>query len=246
MHNFCIAPGRPAELRAGLGRDDRPSQPPIPPPADRSIVVTPQPVAAIETMSAAEIDEALAIGRTSRKLAVPELDGRRTGRIFSPFYRIAIAAQVAQATQRQFTVSEIPAAFVQRLAWIVGDATERDVSFSGTDTTNRFVIAVNDIAIRPKGADDEAHDLHPAWKMFVTTWCDQDALSRVLGRHFPLPSVVAAFPMDALRPGNTIVLTYSTFAASPSNQFRGIKVPATTRRVKIGEDDLRKWNKPGR
>ena len=62
----------------------------------------------------------------------------------------------------------------------------------------------------------------------------------VLGRQFPRPGLVAAFPMEAIRPGSRIAVSYSG-TADRLDGPGAIKIKAETRRVNIREENLRTW-----
>jgi len=65
-------------------------------------------------------------------------------------------------------------------------------------------------------------------------------LETLMGRQFTRPSLIAAFPIDAISPGNIIVFRYSSFAGLREGHS-GITIKEEVRRVVITKGDLRKW-----
>ena len=108
------------------------------------------------------------------------------------------------------------------------------------DDTLRYIVAPSELVIQPQVADGWADGVKPLWKAHLNTQCDANVFEAVLGQKFPRPAVVAAFPVDAVHPGNRIAVTYST-TATHVDGTEAIKVKAATRRMTMSEEDLRKW-----
>lgn len=241
-NNFCVVAGEPARFHAVLGPDRGTAPRPLPP-SDPAVVLTPRSVPSQSVMTDVEIREAMASGRVSTKLSACRLTGSRglerwrVGHLFTPFLRVATMTQVADATNRRFTETEIPRQVLERVAWVV--ATPADHSEMQGDDTLRFVVAPRDVVIEPEGGSPQ-HAVRPPWKAYLNTQCDADVFESVLGRQFPRPGLVAAFPMDAVRPGSRIAVSYSATADRVDGPG-AIKIKAQTRRVNIREEDLRTW-----
>jgi hypothetical protein len=245
--NFCAAAGRPAQFHAVVGR----LQPGAPRTAPRTFEVlpsvnAPQAVASVASLSPDEIEQAMAFGRTAKKLEAPQLNasgtllGRRTGHLFTPFWRVATMTQVAAAAKQKFTAGEIPAAFVQKTAWVVARPTEHYEDSHGDMDSPQYLAPAAEIVIRLPRSDGPERDVQPLWVMPLGTMCDVDALASVLGQQFKRYSVLAAFPIDGLQAGGTIVVTYRKSAYS-ADGFRSLRIKEETRRVRISERDLRNW-----
>jgi hypothetical protein len=251
---FCVVAGQPAHFSAALGPEQgRAPRPPAPadpapltgPPALSPPPVSSAPVPPSQVLNAAEISEAMAFGRKARKLsAYPLAAGRALGRseklghLFTPFLRVATMAQVADATKKRFPETEIPAWLVEREAWVVATAQEHVERTE--DEVQRYDVAPNEIVIEPGGDRDPAKAIKRTWQVRLTTPCDAEAFESILGRQFPIPGLVAAFPMGSLQPGHQIAVTYSTFAALPG-RMRGVRIAPMTRRVRISEEHVRNW-----
>jgi carboxypeptidase family protein len=244
--NFCVVSGRRAVFDAVIGPDRGRPATTAAPPADPTIVSVPASRPSHGALTASEIQEAMAFGGRSPKLRAHELTEsgwlirRRTGRLFTPFWRVATMTQVAAASNQQLTATAIPAAFTERVAWIVGFFDAHYVNDYGDMSSPQYRVSVSEIGIRPKGSKDALNDIKPVWKMYLNTECDVDMLESVLGRQFTRPGIVAAFPMDAITAGNAILFTYST-SAYAADGFDAITVKHAQRRVVISEKDLRKW-----
>lgn len=242
---FCIVEGKPARFDAALGPDRGEPRVAAVPSPDRSIVHAPVATPSSEPMTSSEIQEAIEFGRKSTRLKAHQLTDsgglirRRRAVVFTPFLRVATMAQVAAVSNQQFREQEIPKAFLEKLVWIVADPAEHYLNDDTEIVTPQYLALVNDIVIRPQGKKASG-DISPAWKMYLTTICDVDMLESVLGRQFSRPATVAAFPLDSIQAGSTIVFTYSTLAL-PLDSFGGIKVKQQVRRVVISEDDVRRW-----
>ena len=246
--NHCVVAGEPARFHAGLGPDRGSTQRPVPqrpvPQPDPTIVQAPLSLASQSVLPDPAIAEAMAFGRKSTKLSAYRLAASRglerwhVGHLFTPFLRVATMTQVADATGKPFTASEIPRHFLEHVGWVV--AIREKYNVLGSDDTRTYWVAPEGVAIesRTDGAPPKA--IAPAWKANLNTQCDADVFEAALGRQFPLPAIVAAFPLDAIRPGNRIVVTYST-TADPVIGSGAIKIKAATRAVNIRELDVRNW-----
>lgn len=237
--NFCVVAGKPASFHAGLGPDRRtnPARPaPTAPPANETVVYTPQSVPGAGALSLSDVERAIAFGRKSGSLKPPRLGARAL--LLPPFWRVGSMAQVADGAGKPFTAGESPAAFVENVAWIVVGPRSYYVNDGGEGP--EYLIGVSDIVIRPRDAKTEGNDVRPAWKMYLTNDCEVNILANVLGRHFKRPGVVAAFQMQALIPGATVVFTYAKFAA-PRDEHWGVAVPPRIDRVVIRQKDLDAW-----
>jgi hypothetical protein len=237
--NFCVTAGQPAVFRAALGpsrRGEDAIPPPMTPSAGERIVYVPRSIPTAATLALSEIEGAMALGRKQRPLKAPGLKSRAV--VLPPRWRVAAMTQVADAVGEPFEPAEIPRAFVEQVAWIV--ARPRSVYLNDGATGPEYLAEVSDIVIRPRGVRTDRDDVPPAWKMYLTNECEVDMLVKVLGRHFDRPALVAAFPMDALAPGATVVLTYSAFAA-PRGSLRSISVPRKVERVVIRQEDVDSW-----
>lgn len=251
---FCVVAGQPAHYGAALGpeqgRTPRPpaSADPAPltgPPDLSSPAVSSAPVAPSRVLNAAEISEAMAFGRKARKLsAYPLAAGRALGRseklghLFTPFLRVATMAQVADATKKTFLETEVPAWLVEREVWVVATAQEHVERIE--EEVQRYDVAPNEIVIEPGGDRDPAKAIKRTWQVRLTTPCDAETFESILGRQFPIPGLIAAFPMSTLQPGHQVAVTYSSFAALPG-RMRGVRIAPMTRRVRISEEHVRGW-----
>ena len=244
--NFCVVAGQPAPFDAVLG-PQRPGSPleAIPPPVD---VPRPRSVPTVPVMTLEQVREAMAFGRRSTKLSGYELTARQglarrdVGRLFTPFLRVATMTQLADAIGKPFGEGEIPRALVEQIAWIVAPAGIHSENSSGDETlveTLRYHVPPTEVMVQPRDAKGRL-TLRPIWKGHLFTPCDAEIFEALLGRHFPLPSIVAAFPMDAIQPGAVIAVTYST-TADPPDRRPSLKIKAKTLPVTISEDDLRRW-----
>ena len=148
--------------------------------------------------------------------------------------------QVAAAARQKFTAGEIPAAFVQKTAWVVARPTEHYEDSHGDMDSPQYLAPAAKIVIRPPRSDGPERDVQPLWMMHLATTCDVEALASALGQQFKRQSVLAAFPIDALQAGGTIVVTYrkSAYTVDGSGSLR---IKEETRRVEISERDLRNW-----
>jgi Carboxypeptidase regulatory-like domain len=246
-NNFCVEAGQPATFRAALGPDrGAPARPPAAP-RDPVVVFAPQPVPSVGALSSAEIQEAMAVGRRSGKLKAYQFSagtgalfgGKGKAALFTPFLRVATATQVAAAAKRPLTENEIPAWAIQKVAWIVGSPAGQYVYSSDMDSP-QFLTSVIGITIRPAGSTTAVNDVQPAWKMHLNTTCDVNIFETLLGPQFGMPATIAAFPMDVLTAGNTILFTYGS-RGLPRGGGREIVLKPQIRAVKIGEADVRKW-----
>lgn len=241
---FCIVPGKPARFDAALGPSRGGTRTAGVPPSGGSIVVALPVAPFVDAMTPSEIEEAMAFGRRSRKLTAHQLTEtgwlirRRLGVLFTPFWRLATMAQIAAASKEPFSEQEIPTPFIQKLAWVVAPPVSFYLDDGGEGPEH--LIAVAGIVIRPKRTKPPASDIAPIWTMHLATECDLDMLQSVLGRQFPREAMLAAFPMDAIAAGNTIVFTYSPYGV-PGRNLPDIKVESQVRRVVIRESDLRQW-----
>ena len=242
-NNFCVVAGEPARFDAALGPDrgggaSRPSLP-----SDPALVLTPRSVPSQPVMTDVEVREAMAYGRTSTKLTGYRLTASqgllrwRVGHLFTPFLRVATMTQVADATNKRFTETEIQRLLLERVAWVV--ATPANHSEIQGDDTLRYIVAARDVVIEPKNGGPKNH-IQPFWKTYLNSECDADVFESILGRQFPRPGLVAAFPMEAMRPGSRIAVSYFD-TADRLDQPGAIKIKAETRRVNIREADLRTW-----
>ena len=242
---FCVIAGQPARFDAALGPDRGNSRV-----APRTIPETPDVDAPVydpgsPSMTIGEIQEAMAFGRTAAKLKAPALSesgvliGRRTGLIFTPFWRVATMTQVAAARKEQFNAGEVPEALTQNLVWIVGNPTVHYVNDHGDMDSPQYLSAVSQVTVLDKRGT-VAREMNPRWTMRVRTACDVTTLETLMGRQFTHPSLIAAFPTDAINPGNVIVFRYSSFAGLREGHG-GIKIKEELRRVSIKKGDLRNW-----
>jgi hypothetical protein len=193
-------------------------------------------------MSSEEIVAAMSYGRKATKLkgyhlTVGRLQRTSVGHLFTPFLRVATMTQVADATKKPFTVSEIPKHLLENVAWIV--AAPGDYSENREDETRQFIVAPRDVTIEPKGTD-ASNAIQAPWKVYLRSPCDSEAFESILGSQFRQPGIVAAFPMDALHAGNRIAVSYSTLATRVGGPG-AVKINAATRRVTIREEDVKNW-----
>lgn len=241
-NNFCVVAGEPARFHAALGPDRGTAPRPLPQ-SDPAVVLTPRSVPSQSVMTDVEIGEAMAYGRTSIKLSAYRLAGSRglerwhVGHLFTPFLRVATMTQVADATNKRFTESEIPRMLLEHMAWVV--ATPGEYSEYTDDGRVRYAVAPRDVEIQLQAGGTQ-NAIRSQWMIYLNTHCDADVFESVLGRQFPRPGIVAAFPMDAIRPGNRIVVSYFG-TADRLDRPGAIKIKAETRRVNIREEDLRAW-----
>lgn len=242
--NYCVVTGKPARFDVAIGPDRGSRAAPPQPGPDPPIVYTPVPTPSTAVLTADEIQEAMAFGRANPTLQAPELKDsgrlirRRTAALWTPFWRVATMTQVAAATTRTFVAGEIPTAFIQKHAWIVA-APAVHYAYSSDMDSPQYFAPVARIVIRREGAPAR-DDITPVWRMHLNTVCDVEAMESVLGRQFPRAATIAVFPLDAIRPGSTILFTYST-NASLRDGWRGISVGREVRRVVIGDDDVKNW-----
>ena len=150
--------------------------------------------------------------------------------------------QLADAIGKPFGEGEIPRALVEQVAWIVAPAGIHYENSSSDETlveTVRYRVPPTSVFVQPRDAKGRL-TLRPIWKGHLSTPCDAEIFETLLGRHFPLPSIVAAFPMDAIQPGAIIAVTYAT-TADPPDRRPSLKIKAMTLPVTISEHDLRRW-----
>ena len=163
-NNFCVVAGEPARFDAALGPDRGGPAPRPSSPSDPAVVLTPRSVPSLPVMTDVEVREAMAHGRTNTKLSAYRLtwsrglERSRVGHLFTPFLRVATMTQVADATNKRFTETEIPRHFLDRVAWVV--ATPADYSEIRGDDTLRYIVAPRDVVIEPEGGEPE--ERHPA------------------------------------------------------------------------------------
>jgi hypothetical protein len=239
--SFCVAREGRARFDVALGADHLGRGAPVIPPPDRSAAGPPL-ASSVDVMTASEISEAIAFGRQSDQLkpyGLVEARGlirRSAGGLFTPFRRVASMAQVAAESKQTFAEDTIPLPLLQRLAWIVGGPVEHYRNDGGE--RSRYLAHVTTIVIRPKSAAASTA-IAPIWSMMLETDCDARSFESVFGRQFTLPTVIAAFPVDTIRAGNTIVFTYSSRAVS--REHGAMTVKPDVRRVVIDDADVEKW-----
>lgn len=241
---FCVERGvRRPRFDALLGPDRGGQAVPVIPPKDRSVAAGPPVAPSVDVMTASEISEAIAFGRQSERLkpyALVEARGlmrRNTGGLFTPFRRVASMAQVAAETKQTFSEDRIPVPLIQRLAWIVGGPVEHYRNDGGESSP--YLAHVTAVEIQPKGAAGVPAAIAPVWSMMLRTDCDIRPFESVFGREFTPLSTLAAFPVDTIRAGHTIVFTYSTSAASREHRIMTVK--PDVRRVLVDDADVQKW-----
>lgn len=213
-----------------------------------SIVLAPQAVPGVDTLSSSEIQEAKAFAQRSERLKTYRFNarpralvgGRAPAALFTPFLRVAIATQAAAAANRPFTESEIPEGFIQRLAWVVGLAAEYYDDFGVDSDGPPYYASVTGMVIRPAGSQTPDADIQPKWQMSLVTAYDLHQFAGLIAYEFNRPATIAAFPMNAIKAGNTIVFTYDSTAVA-RDSFEWIGVNREVRRMKIGAAQERKW-----
>jgi hypothetical protein len=243
--SFCVERGvqRP-RFDVALGPDRGGQAVPVIPPRERWGAAGPPLAPSVDVMSAPEISEAIAFGRQQgdplKPYGLVEARGlmrRSAGGLFTPFRRVASMAQVAAETQQTVSEGKIPAPLIQRLAWIVGGPAEHYRNDGGEGSQYLAHVATIEIHLKPAAGGRTA--IAPVWSMPLWTDCDVRPFESVFGRQFTPLSTVAAFPVETLRAGNTIVFTYSSTASS--REHRTMTVKADVRRVVIDEADVQKW-----
>ena len=241
-NDFCVEVGKPAVFGPGLGRAERArgGAQPLPPIGPPPMIVPPS-IPSQAVITDVEVRDALAFGRGSTKLSgyeliAPQGGDRSTGvRLLTPFLRIATMAQVSDATKAPFKEADIPRAFLEHFAWIV--AGSKGYEEYTDDGRRRYFIPPRQVAMERK---EGGAPVPAAWTLKLNSECDVAPLESVLGRQLPLPGLVVAFPLDALNPGNAIVITYSG-TAHPHGPGNSLSMRPSSHRVKIGEDDVRRW-----
>jgi Carboxypeptidase regulatory-like domain len=240
--SFCLAREGRARFDVALGADHLGRGAPVIPPPDRSAAPGPPLASSVDVMTASEISEAIAFGRQSGQLkpyGLVEVRGlvrRSAGGLFTPFRRVASMAQVAAEAKQTFAEEKIPVPLIQRLAWIVGGPVEHYRNDGGEGS--RYLAHVTTIVIRPKSTAASTV-IAPIWSMMLETDCDLRPFESVFGRQFTFPTMLAAFPVDAIRAGNTILFTYSSTASS--REHRTMAVKPDVRRVVIDEAGVQGW-----
>jgi|SRR5687767_12364759 len=242
VNDFCVALGKPAVFDPGLGRAERARGGPRPlPPIGPPPMIVPPSIPSQAVLSALEVRDALAFGRGSPKLSgyeliAPQGGDRSTGvRLLTPFLRIATMAQVADATRKPFEEADIPRAFLEHFAWIV--AGSKGYEEYTDEGRKRYFVPPRQVTMQRK---EGRAPVPAAWTLKLNSECDVAPLESVLGRQLPLPGLVVGFPLDALSPGNSIVITYSG-TADPNGPGISLVIGPSSRRVKIGEDEIRRW-----
>ena len=233
-YDFCVIPNKPPVFSAGLGpqRDDSLTIEQLErvSPPRRSPSLGPVAVADAGRLTPAQIDDALARGNGSARVAPYELkDGdRAVAKVLTPTWRVTAMGRRAVAMQKPITAGEIPLPFVQNLVWVIADPNE----------TRRGFFAMAEEVLVAVGGNPLA-EVKPVWTMAIASECDLEAMTWLFDRHFVRDSTIAAFRPTDLHVGNELVIVYSAYAHPRTG--RSIEVNPKERRVTLTEALVNAW-----